>query len=137
MKKVLLILIGLLTGCATIANYEVILQSYVGMHKDDLYKNWGIPNQLAKLSNRETLLIYHKQYIERYDGYMRVTPETHYSYHGDHRHRYTTLQYSYEPGYTLQLSCSTHFVLDSRGYVKSWKWKGNNCRAVKSRPQAK
>jgi hypothetical protein len=42
MKKLLIILFGIfMIGCATTANYEKILSSWVGANEIDLVRAWG------------------------------------------------------------------------------------------------
>jgi len=43
--------IALLSGCATTANYEEILDTWVGSHVDDLVVSWGPPQGTFDLSD--------------------------------------------------------------------------------------
>ena len=141
MNKILVVLLAL-TGCATTAGYEAILNSWVGDNVDHLISVWGPPASSYPLSNGGKVLQYSNQRNIQFGGYTTTTPVTTYqngtvNAYGNNG-AYTTANYNgtsttYVPQTTpvqnIAMSCVTRFTLDSRGTVTNWSWQGNDCRA--------
>jgi hypothetical protein len=98
-----------LSGCATTANYEKILNSWVGGSEEKLIMSWGAPAGAYQITDSKKAIVY--QFNGGASTYGSVNA-------------YTGL-YS---GYTVANSCKTTFFVDS-GTVASWRWEGNSCRA--------
>jgi hypothetical protein len=138
----LVVMIGL-SGCATTANYEKILNTGVGSPADNLIAPWGPPTSSYPLSDGGTILRY-----ERHGNFV-VPSQTYYSpqttYHsgsvssygnygsyryGNYQGTSTTYVPQTIPGYTVPLSCNTTFRIDGDGIIRSWQWQGNHCVAI-------
>jgi len=133
----------LLTSCATTANYEAILNSWLGQPVDNLVSSWGPPQSSFTLSNGGQVLEYSDQRNMQMPGYSYTTPQTTYqsgtvsaygsggSAYGNYSGTSTTYVQHQTPGYNIALSCKTRITVNSRGVITNWAWQGNNCKAGK------
>jgi hypothetical protein len=122
MKKLLIIFLGIvIVGCATTANYEKILSSWVGANELDLVRAWGAPDNQYETSGTKFLTYQKSENI-----YMPGTAPT-----------YTTTMIGNTPHttavggtrpYNIQTSCKTTFEINN-GKVVNWRWEGNGCKA--------
>jgi hypothetical protein len=122
MKKLLPIFLGMLiVGCATTANYEKILSSWVGANEIDLIRSWGAPDNQYESSGTKFLTYQKSENI-----YMPGTAPT-----------YTTTMIGNTPHttavggtrpYNIHTSCKTTFEINN-GKVVNWRWEGNGCKA--------
>jgi len=95
----------LLAACASTANYEKILSSWVGSDENSLVQNWGPPTRVYNMENGKILTYIHSAGSQAtYDPLLR-TSFAHENY------------------------CKTDFTLDGLSTVKSWRWEGNVCNA--------
>ena len=61
MKKLMLVImaiVALLSGCATIENYENVLRSWMGKDVNLLIQTYGYPSSTMELANGNTVYIY-------------------------------------------------------------------------------
>ena len=116
MKKTipLVVVLLLLTACATTANYEIKLRSWVGKHADQLVMSWGAPDSVYALTSGETILKYSRQGQKNQYQFVSVGGQT-----------------SYVPAGSKSLNCETEFKVSSNGIINAWKYRGNNCKAYK------
>jgi len=63
-------------GCATTANYEKILRSWVGAHVDRLVARWGPPQSSFRLSDGGQVLEYTRQRTVQGGGNTYTQPQT-------------------------------------------------------------
>ncbi len=122
MKKLLIIFLGIfIVGCATTANYEKILSSWIGAKEIDLVRAWGAPDNQYESSGTKFLT-----YQKPDNIYMPGTTPT-----------YTTTMIGNTPHitavggtkpYNIQTSCKTTFEINN-GIVVNWRWEGNGCKA--------
>lgn len=133
MKKLicLLVLVMVVSGCATIAKYDAKLNTWIGASEDDLIAAWGVPDMVYNMSEGKKAIAYvHKDAI-RTGGYTYRVPETtiHSGKIGDKAYSGTSTQYVTEtiPAEKYKLYCKTSFVINSSGKVQSWHHSGNNC----------
>jgi hypothetical protein len=144
MKKLITLVVScILGGCATTANYEAILQSWIGQPVDNLVSTWGPPQSSFTLSNGGQVLEYSDQRNMQMPGYSYTTPQTTYqsgnvsaygsggSAYGTYSGISTTYVQHQTPGYNIALSCKTRITVDSNGVITNWAWQGNNCKAIK------
>ena len=122
MKKLLPIFLGMLiVGCATTANYEKILSSWVGANEIDLIRSWGAPDNQYESSGTKFLTYQKSENI-----YMPGTAPTYTTTMiGNIPH--TTAVGGTRP-YNIQTSCKTTFEINN-GKVVNWRWEGNGCKA--------
>jgi len=134
--------ISLLSGCATTANYEKILDTWVGSHVDNLVATWGPPQGSFDLSDGGKVIEYINSRNVQMGGYTYTTPQTTYhsgnvstygyggSAYGNYYGTSTTYVQEQTPVYNVNLWCKTRFTINSEGIITRWHWEGNNCKAL-------
>jgi len=122
MKKLLTIFCGIfLIGCATTANYEKILNSWVGAKEIDLVRAWGAPDNQYESSGTKFLT-----YQRANNIYMPGTAPTYTTTMiGNTAH---TTAVGGSPASNIQFFCKTTFEVKNERIV-SWRWEGNGCKA--------
>ncbi len=137
MNKIIYIFVVILfvSGCATTANYEKILATWVGNHSDNLVSSWGPPQSFYELSNGGRVLEYSNQRNAQIGGYTTTTPQTTYhsgstSYGNTFSGTSTTYVQTQTPTYNVNLWCKTRFTANSNGIITNWTWQGNNCTSL-------
>lgn len=110
-----------LAGCATTANYEKILNSWVGATELDLIRKWGPPRQSYEAGDSKFLV-----YSSSRNVYIPGTaPAYETTVIGNTAY---TNPVGGTPGQNIGLSCQTTFEVSSERIV-SWRWQGNDCKA--------
>ena len=134
---------GLVSGCATTAGYEAVLQTWVGDSTDHLVSVWGIPQQQWKSPSGVEVYQYSRSGNIVIPGMTTNRPVTTYtngtvsgydnsggyanaSYNGTS----TTYVQETAPPTVISTSCVTRFTIDPQGSITSWAWQGNSCTAV-------
>ena len=112
----LIVICGILSGCATQEKYIQQLQLYVGMSEEDLVSHMGPPNTVYSL-NKNTKYTTYKD-IET--SYVPASASTSVE-DGKVYSRYSG-------GYELTEWCDTTFTI-KKGVVTNFSIKGNNCVA--------
>lgn len=122
MKDLFWLVVALiLCGCATTANYEKILNSWMGDEEVNLIRKWGPPYQTYESSGRKFLV-----YGSRSNMYVPgVAPSYQTTVAGNTAF---TNQVGGTPGYNIDFVCITTFEIASNRIV-SWQWRGNDCKA--------
>lgn len=92
-----------LSGCATAAKYQAVLDSYSGSDIDVLITSWGPPTSTYKKPNGQTLYTYVK------DNGGVVVNNGHYA----------TIN---------NRTCTTTFTVDNANKIIDWRYEGNICR---------
>jgi len=132
-----------LCSCATTANYERILRSWVGAPADDLVASWGPPQNSYQLSDGGWVLEYVRSRTVPIGGYTYTQPQTTYhsgsvrsyspyggSAHGSYSGTSTTYVQKQTPVYNVPLQCRTTFRVNSIGIITGWRLQGNDCTAL-------
>ena len=131
-----------LAGCATTANYEKILSSWVGSNADNLVMRWGPPSNSYPLSNGGRVLEYSNQRNIQLGGYTQTVPQTTYSSgtasaygtggsaYGTYSGTSTTYVQRTTPVQNIAMQCITRFTINSQGTITNWAWQGNDCKAM-------
>lgn len=120
-RFLVVLLLGLLLGCVTTANYEAILQSWVGKPEIDLLHSWGPPSSVYE-SGGIKFLTYDKSSQAYIPG---TAPSYQSTVVGNTVYTHSV---GGSPGYAISQNCRTTFELSS-GLVTSWRWDGNACKA--------
>jgi hypothetical protein len=137
-KFLVVILFMFLGGCATTANYEKALDTWVGKDLDSLVVAWGPPAGTFQLSDGSTLVEYVEERNAQVGGYSYTVPETTYQTGSVYTNNgvsgvYTGTSTSYvqhtTPRTNVHLLCKTRFKVDAEGIIRDWSWSGNNCVA--------
>ena len=155
MKKIatygfLIFVFTLVSGCATTANYEKVLNSWLGSHVDRLVSTWGPPSNSYELSDGSRVLEYVSQRNTQVGGYTYTTPQT--TYHsgtetvygnyggyaqGNYQGTSTTYVQRQTPVYNVHTYCITRFTTSPSGVITRWAHEGNACRANDPGPTTK
>ena len=124
MKKILgllLVTTGLLVGCATTANYEKVLNSWVGSQESALVSSWGPPSSVYQSDGVKYLT-----YSKSNSGYIPgVAPSYQTTYVGNTAY---TNPVGGSPGFAYNSNCSTTFTVANR-VITNWRYEGNACRS--------
>lgn len=121
MKNYGLLFLLILSGCATTAAYEKILNGWVGESEERLVRVWGPPVNVYQTGNKKFLT-----YSRQSNMYMPGQAPTYQTtYIGNTAYTRPVGGYA---GQNIPLSCVTTFELENN-YVVSWKWEGNHCKA--------
>ncbi len=133
----------LISSCATTANYETILNSWVGAPVDTLVSSWGPPQSSFPLSNNGYVIEYVREGNVPIGGFTYYEPQTTYhsgsvsafnnygtSAYGSYSGTSTTYIKKQTPVYNVPLVCKTRFTVDQKGAISKWQWAGNNCKAL-------
>jgi len=110
-----------LISCATTANYEKILNSWVGSTELDLIRKWGPPQQSYETDGIKFLV-----YSSSRNVYLPGTAPS-YTTTVIGNTAYTN-RVGGTPGQNIGLSCQTTFEISGERIV-SWRWQGNDCTA--------
>lgn len=131
----------IVAGCATTANYEKVLSSWVGRHVDHLVSSWGPPYSSYPLSDGGKVLEYTSQRNVQIGGYTYTTPQTTYhtgsanaygkggSAYGTYSGTSTTYVQQQTPIQNITKICKTRFTVSPQGIITNWAWHGNDCKA--------
>lgn len=145
LAKAVVILAVLLSGCATKANYEKVLDSWIGSNADNLVMKWGPPASSYSLSNGGRVLEYSKQRNVQIGGYTTTVPQTTYSSgtasaygpngsaYGNYSGTSTKYVQRTAPVQNIVKQCITRFTVNAQGTITKWIWEGNDCKARKPR----
>ena len=140
--RAFLVLSLVLSGCATTANYEKILNSWVGSNVDNLVMRWGPPGNSYPLSNGGRVLEYSNQRNVQIGGYTTTVPQTTYnsgtanvygtggSAYGTYSGTSTTYVQKTTPVQNIAMQCVTRFTVNAQGVIMNWAWQGNDCKAM-------
>jgi len=121
MKKIILSIIFLISGCATTANYEKLLSSWVGSPESALISSWGPPSSVYESDGTKYLT-----YSKSNSGYIPgVAPSYQTTYVGNTA--YTTPVGGYA-GFAYSNNCSTTFTISNKT-ITNWRYEGNACRS--------
>jgi hypothetical protein len=143
MKKLFfaLLISMLLVACATTANYEKVLNTWVGQHVDSLVSSWGPPRSSYQLSDGSKVIEYATSRNVQIGGYTTTVPQTTYNSgtvnaygsggyaYGNYSGTSTTYVQKTTPVQNIAMQCITRFTLDAQGVIRKWSWQGNDCKA--------
>lgn len=122
MKKILItcLVISTLVGCATTANFEKMLSTWVGASEDSLISRWGPPSRVYQSGSNKYLT-----FDRSSSGYVPGTSPTYQTtVIGNTAY---TQSYGGSAGYAYTQSCSVTFTVVNN-QVATWRWEGNACR---------
>lgn len=114
---------GCATNRATTANYEKILNSWIGASEDKLIAKWGVPDKVYQNNNKKYLV-----YSRQYTSYTPGTAPRYYSTYNSITGAVTTTPVGGTSGYTIHYHCKTTYTIEN-GVITNWQWQGNDCTA--------
>jgi hypothetical protein len=110
-KNILIVFIVLFTcSCATTANYEAKIKTWLGHDVNELISSWGPPSDVFTMPNNN------KMYTWLYNGGTVVT--SNYNYYLNMTFTNSTTHW-----------CKTTFTVDSSDRIIQWRYEGNSCRS--------
>lgn len=118
----LTVILFALVGCATTANYEKILNSWIGYTELELIRKWGPPQQSYEAGGIK-FLVYSSSRNVHIPG---ATPSYTTTVIGNTVY---TNQVGGTPDQNIGLNCQTTFEISGERVV-SWRWQGNDCTAI-------
>lgn len=123
MRKIATILAALaLAGCATVQNYQAILESFVGRSERELLMRWGPPDSVYESAGDRYLTYRRSETV-----YVPGAPPVLRTWRvGDATY---TAPVGGTPGHFEEMSCKTTFILRGNA-VAGWRHEGNNCVAM-------
>ncbi len=129
MKRIIAVLLFALAGCAstTTANYEKMLNTWIGADQDRLIANWGAPNNTYPQANGGHVLEFDRA------NTIYVPGTTYNQVHANYANGNVagSAGSAYSPittsGHTVTDLCKTKFTLNDTGHVVSWSWEGTAC----------
>lgn len=120
LRNTLLAVLALLalSACATQANYERRLQTYVGQNISTVMAGWGYPSGSFEAPDGNMVYVWDHQSVfisspSYFGGYYRR------GYYGP------AVDF---PGQAYTYRCQTYFEVDKKKTILSWKVQGNDCR---------
>ncbi len=108
-----------LSACATRANYDAALQTWVGKHSDQLVDAWGPPDSVYERSDKTNLLTYHSR---------QIVPHP-YGYGGMSHHRGLGFGFyhDFNDPVTETRFCKTTFGVNRRNIITHYQYSGDSC----------
>jgi len=126
------VIIGILTiiGSATTKNYKIMLNTWKGVHVDNLIASWGPPQSSYTLSNGGKVIEYVRQRTFQTGGYTvpKKERDVGISSRGD-IYIVNKKTYVEKPVKTHNRYCITRFTISPYGIIVGWSFEGNDCRA--------
>lgn len=140
MTRIAVCLAIFLSGCSSTANYENLLESWVGLHADALVASWGPPDNSYSFSDGSRMLEYN---FEEEDGSEVRAALLSARVNDDHAgnvqeaagaannaqpENATASAQPAVPVQNAQIVCVTRFIVNARGIIKRWTWQGEECK---------
>ncbi len=113
---VFILFVFALSGCATTANYEKKLNTWIGVDAKELIAQVGYPDSSIQVPNGNMIYVY-KSF-----GYVTMPTTGNTTTFGT-GYSITTIN----PGQTIWSYCNTYFEIGPDGKILKWSWEGNNC----------
>ena len=125
-KIIPIVAIFLITGCATSAKYNKILDTWLGHDVNELVNStWGYPDSSFVAPNGNKVYVYGYQS----STYIPQTLNTTSNYNVIGNTVYGNSTTNSFGGFTVNNQCTTYFEVDSMNKIVNWKWKGNSCKS--------
>ena len=122
----------LMTACATTANFETSLNTWVGKSESELVGSLGTPVQIIKLPDGDHSLVYISNRVIRSGGYS--TQSNSYNYDDNKKktnggNGSSTSTQQYVPLTDSLYSCVTRYIIHN-DLVKATGHTGNDCKSA-------
>lgn len=111
----------LLSGCATTARYETVLNTWMGENVNNLVNSWGYPQKSFNAPNGNMVYMYGNS-----SSYtMPTQTNTTYNIIGNSAYGNSMTT----GGQTVNYWCRTYFEVNESNTIVNWRWEGNRCTA--------
>ena len=112
------------SGCATTAQINAAMQSWVGHSMSELVAAWGPPSQVLDDGSGGKILSY--QYTRAHTTHGAAYTQSSATAYGVGGHAYASGSSvtTYGPSRTTTTNSWRTFWVDSRGVVVNWSWQG-------------
>lgn len=111
----------LLSGCSTKANMDRIMLSWIGVHIENVVRQWGYPDREQDFRGRK-LYIWEDETLYAQPTTSTVTGNVQGSTVFG-----TTVTTG---GMIVNGRCARTLEVDQQGFVVNWHWDGNDCPSV-------
>ena len=119
------IILFVLNGCATSANYQRKINTYLGHPQQDLLTQWGIPNQILHLHHHTSIYCYSRQGSTRLPTWTSSNFQSGFlsngMYYGSSSGHQTF------GGERITLYCQTCFWINNDQIIYKITTRGNGC----------
>ena len=123
---IFVVISSVVTACATTANYEAKLNTWIGHSTEELVDAWGYPSKKITAPNGNAVYVYNTAETYRTPAY--VSPRyTTVTVRGNTAYATTTGGARYG-GQVVRQQCTTWFEVNNNKIVK-WRHQGSMCQA--------
>ena len=125
------VIIGILTiiGSGTNKNYKIMLNTWNGVHVDNLIASWGPPQSSYTLSDGGKVIEYVRQRTVQTGGYTIPKKTTDIGMVLGEIYIVEKETYIEVPVQTDERYCRTRFRISPHGIIIAGSFEGNDCRA--------
>lgn len=116
---IIIIMILLLSSCASTAKYEAILDGWLQQDINKLINEWGYPHNSLQLPNGNIVYIFGSSD----SGITPAQTYTHYRAVGDKLYADSVVT----GGYAYNYWCRTFFEVNADNVIVKWRVEGNSC----------
>lgn len=117
----------ILSGCATSAKYQKMLNNWHGKNINQFIDAWGYPSRTMKAPNGNTVYIYQYRQRKHFPGYRTPNYTSVSTKNGKTTITQTGGQYF--PGNTYRFNCTTWVEFNKKHVIVRTLFRGNDCVA--------
>jgi len=114
----------ILSGCATGAQTDEAMKSWLDHNINELVTSWGPPESSVQLPGGNVIYTW----TNRGSYTMPTQTTTTANVYGSGNSAYGTAQSTTTGGQTLHFVCQKSFTVSKTGRIVAYNWQGNNCR---------
>jgi hypothetical protein len=122
-RATVLLMFGLLAGCATTAKYKAVLDTWIGAPAQKLVEAWGYPSSQMTAPDGNTVYIYQNNS----SFVMPTVTTTNAAVSAYGNSAYGTATSLTTGGSTIDMSCTTYFEIGPDKTVVGYQAQGNGC----------
>ena len=139
MKTIVALALLSLAGCATHGKFVSKMDRFVGQGESAVIGSYGAPAQSYTLTDGSRVISYTRGGTMVLPGITTYTPVTSNTSGnlvvnqgirqstGIYSSQTTTMLPQQAPAMNIQMSCTVHFTITSKGIVSAWRAEGSNC----------
>jgi hypothetical protein len=119
------LLLSLLTACATTAQFKQMMDGYIGVPIADVQQTFGYNYIERKLPDGEQVYTWVWKEKGVFPGYQ--TPTTIQTFTSDKGQHVIVIPGTYFPQTPYETTCEFSFITDASGKTLTWRASGNGC----------